>query len=200
MHVGSIINKQIWDQEALKLKRYGTLLFIAYSLVVISRATKVETTVPRYASLTKRYSSAVRCQNRYLHDVAATIDTWNQRIDIMFLFYMSYALLVALRLIQSVKKFRVSLDVTGYEEILGVSLAFFEIFFLHFFNVWCFESFKGNWKWLIPSCGLLRRFIALREQEIHALPSNFPLAISFSLPVRLISSKWTIGSYLFYCP
>lgn len=52
------------------------MLFMEYSFVVISLATMVLTTVAKYVSLTKRYSRADRCQNRYLHDVAAMMDTF----------------------------------------------------------------------------------------------------------------------------
>lgn len=51
------------------------LLFMAYSLVVMSLAMSVVRTVAMYVSFTKRYSRADLCQYKYLHVLAATIDT-----------------------------------------------------------------------------------------------------------------------------
>lgn len=58
-----------------------TLLFMAYNFVAISLATNVVKTVARYASLTRRYSRADLCQNKYLHELAATIDTWSRNLN-----------------------------------------------------------------------------------------------------------------------
>lgn len=51
------------------------LLFIAYNLVVMSRAINVDKTVAKYVSFTNKYSKAVLCQYKYLQVLAATIET-----------------------------------------------------------------------------------------------------------------------------
>lgn len=54
---------------------HSTLLFIEYSLIVISFATKVAITVAKYVSFTNKYSNADLCQNIYRQVVAAITET-----------------------------------------------------------------------------------------------------------------------------
>lgn len=51
--------------------------------MVISFATKVANTVPKYVSFTNKYSNADLCQNIYRQVVAAITETWKKLILII---------------------------------------------------------------------------------------------------------------------
>lgn len=75
------MNALLWTTDVADIIIVITLLFIAYSFVAMSLATNVVKTVARYASFTSRYSSADLCQYKYLHELAATIDTCERHVN-----------------------------------------------------------------------------------------------------------------------